>query len=393
MLMVKVLMCVMSFRKSHPLIKIVNSTIVDLPTPSNIRVNWNYGSLLGLVLIIQIVSGIFLAIRYTRNSLLSFESVVFIFQDVPYGWLLRLVHSTGATFFFVFLYLHIGRGIYYGSFTNPMLWNVGVVIYILVIARAFLGYVLPWGQMSFWGATVITRLFSAIPYFGYFFVEWLWGDFSVSNSTLTRFFALHYLLPFLVSFIVVIHIFFLHASGRSNPLGVSSNTIKVPFHYYYSVKDLYYFIIFFFVFIVFTLKFGYNFIDAENFIEASPLKTPNHIQPEWYFLFAYAILRCIPNKLGGVLVMFSAIAFLFLFSVNSSLLFFRGLQFSPVSRFIFWLFSANFCCLTYLGAFPAEAPFDSVALFCTILYFILFTVMLLWPHWVSYSYLRRFTWI
>ena len=393
MLMVKFLMCVVVLRKSHPLIKILNSTIIDLPTPSNIRVNWNYGSLLGVVLVIQLVSGIFLAMRYSCNASISFDSVVFIFQDVPYGWLLRLVHSTGATFFFVFLYLHIGRGLYYGSFTNPELWNIGVLIFLLVMARAFLGYVLPWGQMSFWGATVITRLFSTIPYFGPIFVEWLWGDFSVSNATLTRFFALHYLTPFLVTFLVLIHIFFLHSSGRSNPLGISSNTLKIPFHYYYRVKDTFYFILFFFVFLLFTLKYGYHFIDPENFIEASTDTTPQHIQPEWYFLFAYAILRCIPNKLGGVIAMFSSIAFLFLFSVNSSKLMFSGFQFSPVSRFVFWLFVSNFCSLTYLGAFPAEAPFDSVALFCTIMYFFTFVVILLWSHCVSYNYLRTCFWI
>lgn len=378
----------MRFRKNHPLIKIVNGTLIDLPTPANIRVNWNYGSLLGLVLVIQLVTGIVLAMRFSGHSSLSFDSVIIIYQDANYGWLLRLVHSTGASFFFLFLYLHIGRGLYYGSYIFPELWNVGVVIYLILIGTAFLGYVLPWGQMSYWAATVITNLLSAIPFLGPVLVEWVWGGFAVANPTLTRFFALHYLLPFVVSALVLIHIFFLHMHGRSNPLGVSSATNKVPFHYYYSVKDLYVYFVFIFLFIVVTLKYGYNLIDAENFIPANPLVTPTHIQPEWYFLFAYAILRSIPNKLGGVLGLVLSVMFLFVFSVSSSNLIFSGMHFSPVARFVYWIFVSNFFLLTWLGRCPAETPYTEVALFCTVLYFVLISSMAAWSHVVTYLYLR-----
>jgi ubiquinol-cytochrome c reductase cytochrome b subunit len=379
----------MRFRKHHPLIKILNGTIVDLPTPANISVNWNYGSLLGLVLVIQLVTGIVLAMRFSGHTSISFDSVILIYQDANYGWLLRLIHSTGASFFFLFLYLHIGRGLYYGSYVYPELWNIGVVIYLILMGTAFLGYVLPWGQISYWAATVITNLLSAIPLIGQLIVEWVWGGFAVANPTLTRFFALHYLLPFVVSALAVVHIFYLHLYGRSNPLGVSSATNKVPFHYYFSVKDLYVFFVFFFVFLVVTLKFGYNLIDAENFIPANPLVTPTHIQPEWYFLFAYAILRSIPNKLGGVLGLVLAVMFLFVFTISSTSLIFRGINYSPVARFVFWTFVANFFLLTWLGRCPAESPYTEVALACTVIYFVLISALAIWPHVVTYIYLHR----
>ena len=379
----------MSFRKSHPLIKIVNSVIVDLPTPANLSVNWNYGSLLGVVLSIQLITGIVLATRFSGHSDISFESVIIIYQDANYGWFLRLVHSTGASFFFVFLYLHIARGIYYGSYVFPEVWNIGVVIYLILIGTAFLGYVLPWGQISYWAATVITNLLSAIPFIGKLVVEWVWGGFAVSNPTLTRFYALHYLIPFLVLGLVVLHLFYLHLYGSSNPLGITSNTNKVPFHYYYSVKDTYVFFVFFFIFMVFTLKYGYVFIDAENFIPANPLVTPPHIQPEWYFLFAYAILRSIPNKLGGVLALLLSVLFLFLFTFIRSKLLFSGFNFSPISRLVFWSFISNFVLLTWLGSCPAEDPFNMVALFCTIFYFTCFSLMCSWSHLVTYFYLNN----
>ena len=380
---------ILSFRKSHPLIKIVNSVLVDLPAPANLRINWNYGSLLGVILVIQLVSGIILATRFSGHSDISFESVIMIYQDANYGWFLRLVHSTGASFFFVFLYLHIARGIYYGSYVYPEVWNLGVLIYLILIGTAFLGYVLPWGQMSYWAATVITNLLSAIPIFGKVVVEWVWGGFAVSNPTLTRFYALHYLLPFLVTALVMLHLFYLHLYGRTNPLGITSNTNKVPFHYYYSVKDTFVFFVFFFVFMIFTLKYGYVLIDAENFIPANPLTTPTHIQPEWYFLFAYAILRSIPNKLGGVLALLFSVLFLFVFTVSSSRLLFRGFNFSPVSRFVFWSFVSNFFLLTWLGSCPAEEPFNFVALCCTFFYFICISLMCLWSHLTTYFYLNH----
>lgn len=377
----------MRFRKQHPLIKIINGTLIDLPTPANLTVNWNYGSLLGLVLVLQLVTGIVLAMRFSGHASISFDSVIIIYQDANYGWLLRLVHSTGASFFFLFLYLHIGRGLYYGSYVYPELWNIGSVIYLILIGTAFLGYVLPWGQMSYWAATVITNLLSAIPLLGGTLVEWVWGGFAVSNPTLTRFFALHYLLPFVVAALVILHIFFLHIHGRSNPLGVSSSTNKVPFHYYYSVKDLYIYFVFIFIFIFVTLNYGYNLIDAENFIPANPLVTPTHIQPEWYFLFAYAILRSIPNKLGGVLGLVLSVIVLFVFTISSRTLIFRGMNFSPIARFVFWSFITNFLLLTWLGSCPAESPYTEVALFCTVLYFVLVSVMALWSHVVTYLYL------
>jgi len=378
----------MTFRKSHPLIKIVNGVLIDLPAPANLSVNWNYGSLLGLVLAIQLISGIVLATRFSGHADMSFDSVIIIYQDAGYGWLLRLVHSTGASFFFVFLYLHIGRGLYYGSYVYPEVWNIGIVILLIVIGAAFLGYVLPWGQISYWGATVITNLLRAVPYLGKILVEWVWGGFAVANPTLTRFFALHYLLPFVVLALVVLHIFFLHQTGRTNPLGIRSNTNKVPFHYYYSVKDLYVYFVVLFIFMFFTLKYGYSFIDAENFIPANPLVTPIHIQPEWYFLFAYAILRSIPNKLGGVIGLVGAIVFLFLFSISSSNHLFRGSFYSPISRLVYWTLITNFILLTWLGACPAETPYTEVALALSITYFILLRILCIWPHLTTYFYLH-----
>jgi len=378
----------MNFRKSHPLLKIVNGVLVDLPAPANLSINWNFGSLLGLVLIIQLVSGIVLATRFSGHSDLSFDSVIQIYQDSNYGWLVRLVHSTGATFFFLFLYSHIGRGLYYGSYVYPEVWNLGVVIYLLVIGTAFLGYVLPWGQMSYWGATVITNLLRAIPFLGSCLVEWVWGGFAVSNPTLTRFFALHYLFPFVISALVVLHIFFLHSTGSTNPLGVNSNSYKVAFHYYYSVKDMFVYFIFFFVFIFFTLEYGYSFIDAANFIPANPLVTPTHIQPEWYFLFAYAILRSIPNKLGGVLGLLFSVLFLFVFSLLSSNHLFRGVMFSPLARFLFWTLVSIFLLLTWLGRCPAESPYTEVSLLLTFAYFIVISAIAVWSHLVTFFYFR-----
>lgn len=381
----------MRFRKQHPLIKIINGVLIDLPTPANLSVNWNYGSLLGLILVLQLVTGIVLSMRFSGHASISFDSVIMIYQDADYGWLLRLVHSTGASFFFLFLYLHIGRGLYYGSYVYPELWNIGVLIYLILIGTAFLGYVLPWGQMSYWAATVITNLLSAIPLLGSTLVQWVWGGFAVSNPTLTRFYTLHYLLPFVVSALVILHIFFLHIQGRSNPLGVSSRTNKVPFHYYYAVKDLYVYFVFIFIFMVVTLKYGYNLIDAENWIPANPLVTPTHIQPEWYFLFAYAILRSIPNKLGGVLGLVLSVIFLFVFTISSSRIIFSGINFSPIARFVYWRFIANFFLLTWLGRCPAESPYNEVALFCTVLFFILISAIAAWSHVVTYLYLRNDT--
>lgn len=360
------------FRKSHPLVKIVNSTLVDLPCPVNINVFWNFGSLLGLTLVIQLITGILLATRFRASPLLRFERVVNIIQDTNYGWLLRLLHSTGASFFFLFVYFHVGKGLYFGSYrTKPEVWNTGVLILFILIGTAFLGYVLPWGQMSYWAATVITNLLSAIPYFGPFLVEWVWGGFAVGSATLVRFFALHYLLPFVVLGLVMIHFLFLHQNGSSNPLGFRRATYKVPFHSFFSFKDMVGFLFFAFGLMFIALVYGYSLIDAENFIPANPLVTPIHIQPEWYFLFAYAILRSIPNKLGGVIGLVASIACLFLLPYVS-LSRVGGQVYSPLSRLFFWMFVCDFILLTWLGRCPAEDPYIIISLLSTVFYFTLF---------------------
>jgi len=360
--------------------------LIDLPPPANISLNWNYGSLLGVVLVVQLVTGLILTTRYSSHVDTAFDSVIYICQDVNYGWLIRLLHSTGASFFFLFLYLHIGRGLYYGSFSKVETWNIGVMIYLILIGTAFLGYVLPWGQMSYWAATVITNLLSAIPFIGEVVVQWVWGGFAVSNATLVRFYTLHFLLPFVVCFLVVLHFFFLHIEGRSNPLGVPSNTNKVPFHYYFRAKDSVVFFLFFFVFFVVTLVFGYDLIDAENWIPANPMVTPAHIQPEWYFLFAYAILRSIPRKLGGVVGLALAVVCLFFFSLFSKSFVFAGFRHSPLARVVFWGFVTVFLLLTWLGACPAERPYTEVALGLTLLYFFMVVVIVMWGHLLTLFY-------
>ena len=364
------------FRKNNSLFKIINNSLIDLPIPANLSINWNYGSLMGLVLIIQIITGVLLATRYRAHSTLAFDSIIFLVQDSRNGWLFRLLHSTGATFFFILIYLHIGRGLYYGSYIMREVWFIGVLLLFLLVITAFLGYVLPWGQISYWGATVITNFVRALPYVGKSMTEWIWGGYSVGGPTLTRFFAIHYLMPFIMLFLTILHLFYLHMTGRSNPLGIASNTYKVPFHIYYVIKDLLILLTFSFIFLFTTLNYGYNLIDAENFIPANPLVTPIHIQPEWYFLFTYAILRSIPNKLGGVVLIASAFLVLFLFGINRKNHFFRGFQFSPISRFIFWSLVSVFLLLTWLGSCPAESPFVEVSLACTLLYFFLFGLLL-----------------
>nr|UVV34757.1 cytochrome b [Chalcophora japonica]WCO87677.1 cytochrome b [Chalcophora japonica] len=360
-------------RKTHPLIKIVNSSLIDLPTPSNISAWWNFGSLLGLCLMIQIITGIFLAMHYTANIDIAFSSVIHICRDVNYGWLLRTLHANGASFFFICLYLHAGRGMYYGSYNYHLTWSVGVIILFMVMATAFLGYVLPWGQMSFWGATVITNLLSAIPYLGTDIVQWLWGGFAVDNATLTRFFALHFLLPFIVSALVLIHLLFLHQTGSNNPLGLNSNIDKIPFHPYFSIKDLVGFLIMITALVTLTLNSPYLLGDPENFTPANPLVTPVHIQPEWYFLFAYAILRSIPNKLGGVMALVLSIAILLILPfTNKKKL--QSNQFYPPNKILFWTFLSNTILLTWIGARPVEDPYILTGQILTVSYFSFFII-------------------
>nr|ALO76842.1 cytochrome b [Adoretus sp. ADO01] len=355
------------FRKASPLLKIINNSIIDFPAPSNISSWWNFGSLLGLCLMIQIITGIFLAMHYTAHVDLAFNSVIHICRDVNYGWLLRTLHANGASFFFICIYLHIGRGLYYSSYNLMLTWTIGVIILFITMATAFLGYVLPWGQMSFWGATVITNLLSAIPYLGNTIVQWLWGGFAVDNATLVRFFTLHFLMPFIILALMIIHLLFLHQTGSNNPLGINSNIDKVPFYPYFIYKDIFGFIIMLMMLTFLVLTNPYLLGDPDNFVPANPLVTPIHIQPEWYFLFAYAILRSIPNKLGGVIALVMSIAILLIMPfINKK---FLSTQFYPINKILFWSFTAIILLLTWIGARPVEDPYIMTGQILTILYF------------------------
>nr|UFZ12993.1 cytochrome b [Protohermes flavinervus] len=359
-------------RLTHPLIKIANASLVDLPTPSNISTWWNFGSLLGLCLIIQVLTGLFLAMHYTANIEMAFSSIAHICRDVNYGWFLRTLHANGASFFFICIYLHIGRGLYYGSYKFIYTWMIGVLLLFTVMGTAFMGYVLPWGQMSFWGATVITNLLSAIPYLGTMLVQWVWGGFAVDNATLTRFFTFHFILPFIVMALTMIHLLFLHQTGSNNPLGINSNFDKIPFHPYFSFKDLVGFLILLMTLILLTLMNPYLLGDPDNFIPANPLVTPVHIQPEWYFLFAYAILRSIPNKLGGVIALVMSIAVLFFMPFIKSN--FQGIQFYPINQIFYWFMVILLILLTWIGARPVEDPYILTGQILTVLYFMYFIV-------------------
>lgn len=354
--------------KTHPLLKIINHSLVDLPSPSALSSWWNFGSLLGLCLGVQLLTGLILAIHFVNDISLAFERVSHLNRDVNLGWLLRALHANGASRFFICLYLHAGRGLYYGSYQFHLTWRVGTIILLAVIAAAFMGYVLPWGQISFWGATVITNLFSAIPYFGGDIVNWIWGGFAVDKATLTRFFAFHFLIPFLVAALVIIHLLFLHQTGSNNPLGLRLSADKIPFHPYFATKDVLggLFLISGLVFIV--LFFPWIFGDPENFIPANPLVTPVHIQPEWYFLFAYAILRSIPNKLGGVLALAASVLILLILPLVPKVKF-CGFALYPANKIYFWSIVNIVFLLTWIGARPVEAPFIILGQSLTLLYF------------------------
>lgn len=358
-----------SIRKSHPLIKIINGSLIDLPSPRNISVLWNYGSILGLCLITQILTGLFLAIHYAGDTTLAFNRVAHITRDVNYGWLIRRTHANGASIFFLAIYIHIGRGLYYNSFNLLHTWIVGVIILFIVIAAAFIGYVLIWGQISFWAATVITNLLSAIPYIGTMLVQWIWGGFAVDNATLTRFFTFHFIIPFIIAGLTIIHLLFLHQTGSNNPIGFNSNIDKIPFHPYFSFKDIIGFITMYTLLIIIVLHAPFILGDTENFIPANPLVTPVHIQPEWYFLFAYAILRSIPRKLGGTIALILRIAILLLIPLinNSST---QGTQFYPLNQFSFWILINIVIILTWIGARPAEDPYIFVGQLLTTIYFL-----------------------
>nr|WJZ53035.1 cytochrome b [Pollenia pediculata] len=355
-------------RTKHPILSIANNALIDLPAPINISTWWNFGSLLFLCLMIQILTGLFLAMHYTADINMAFNSVNHICRDVNYGWLLRTMHANGASFFFICIYLHVGRGMYYGSYLFTPTWLVGVIILFLVMGTAFMGYVLPWGQMSFWGATVITNLLSAIPYLGIDLVQWVWGGFAVDNATLTRFFTFHFILPFIVLATTMIHILFLHETGSNNPMGLNSNIDKIPFHPYFTYKDIVGFIIMTMLLFLLVLINPYLLGDPDNFIPANPLVTPIHIQPEWYFLFAYAILRSIPNKLGGVIALVLSIAILAILPFYH-LSKFQGIQFYPINQFLFWMMVITVILLTWIGARPVEEPYVLIGQILTVIYF------------------------
>jgi len=361
----------------NSILSFADAHIIDYPTPINLNYFWSFGSMSGLCLLIQIVTGIFLAMHYTAHVDYAFDSVEHIMRDVNNGWLIRYIHANGASMFFIVVYCHIFRGLYFGSYIYPrgLLWISGVLIFLLMMATAFMGYVLPWGQMSFWGATVITNLFSAVPVAGHLIVEWLWGGFSVSNATLNRFYSLHYLMPFIIVGLVASHLTLLHTEGSNNPLGINSNVDFISFYPYFYVKDLFSFLglVSFFSFFIFFMP---NLLGhSDNYIPANSLSTPAHIVPEWYFLPFYAILRSIPDKLGGVVAMISSILILMLLPVlNTSTV--RSSKFRPIFSIAYWFLVSDFLILGWIGQKPVESPYIEIGMAATILYFVFILVLI-----------------
>nr|AKM69987.1 cytochrome b [Takecallis arundinariae] len=362
------------------LIKILNP-MINLPTPASISFMWNFGSLLMICLMNQILTGLFLAFHYKTDINLAFQSIINMNRNVNFGWLIRSFHANGASMFFIMIYIHISRGIYMNSFNFKMTWILGVILLLLTMMTAFVGYVLPWGQMSFWGATVITNLLSAIPYLGNSIVIWIWGGFSINNATLTRFFSIHFILPFIIILFSIIHLFFLHLTGSNNPLGINSNFDKITFSPYFIIKDLIGLIIFMWIFFILALIFPYLLNDHNNFEMANSMITPNHIQPEWYFLFSYSILRAIPNKLGGVIALLLSILILLILPLLNNKNF-LSIKFYPINKFLFWIFVMTFFMLTWIGMQPVEYPFINLGQIFTTIYFsyffINFYIMKMW---------------
>jgi ubiquinol-cytochrome c reductase cytochrome b subunit len=362
----------MKYSKRNPILSLINSFVIDSPLPANINYLYNTGSLLGLILIIQILTGLLLAMHYTPHTLYAFASVEHIMRDVNYGWLLRYLHANGASFFFILVYLHIGRGLYYGSYRPPraLLWSIGVIIFFVMMATAFMGYVLPWGQMSYWGATVITNFFSAIPWIGNDLVYFIWGGFSVDNATLNRFFSLHFFLPFILAALAVVHLLALHQHGSTNPISISGD--KLRFHPYFTSKDLVGFIILFFFISLFVFFMPNSLGHPDNYIPANPLVTPHSIVPEWYFLPFYAILRAIPNKVFGVLAMALSILVPLILPWFTSI---KVKANEPLMKWLFWFFVFNFAILVWIGAQPIYSPYIEIGRLSTIFYFLYFFIL------------------
>uniref|UniRef100_Q95711 Cytochrome b n=4 Tax=Hylobates TaxID=9578 RepID=CYB_HYLLA len=363
-------------RKTNPLMKLINHSLIDLPAPSNISMWWNFGSLLGACLILQIITGLFLAMHYTPDASTAFSSVAHITRDVNYGWIIRYLHANGASMFFICLFLHIGRGLYYGSFLYLETWNIGIILLLATMATAFMGYVLPWGQMSFWGATVITNLLSAVPYIGTDLVQWVWGGYSVDNATLTRFFTFHFILPFIITALAALHLLFLHETGSNNPLGISSQPDKIAFHPYYTIKDILGLFLLLLMLMSLVLFSPDLLGDPSNYTQANPLNTPPHIKPEWYFLFAYAILRSVPNKLGGVLALLLSILILAMIPALHTAKQ-QSMMFRPLSQLTYWLLVMNLLILTWIGGQPVSYPFITIGQVASALYFT--TILVLMP--------------
>lgn len=363
------------FNDRLPVLSMLKDGLVTYPTPRNLNYMWNFGSLAGIALMLQIITGLFLAMHYKGDIGLAFDSVQHIMRSVEWGWLIRNMHMVGASFFFIVVYIHIGRGLYFGSYKSPreVLWGLGVIIFLLMMATAFMGYVLPWGQMSYWGATVITNLLSVIPFVGNEVVIWLWGGYSVGDPTLSRFYALHFVLPFVIVAVVFLHLWALHQHKSSNPVGIDLTKASdyIPFHPYYTIKDVFglgvYLIPFTFMVFFYPEALGHT----DNYIPADPLVTPAHIVPEWYFLPFYAILRAVPIKELGVVAMFGSILVLFVLPwLDRSRV--RSATYRPLYKQVFWLFIANFLVLGWVGSKPAEAPYVQISQVCTLLYFAFF---------------------
>nr|AEJ34045.1 cytochrome b [Colobus angolensis]AEJ34046.1 cytochrome b [Colobus angolensis]AEJ34047.1 cytochrome b [Colobus angolensis]AEJ34048.1 cytochrome b [Colobus angolensis]AEJ34049.1 cytochrome b [Colobus angolensis] len=363
-------------RKSNPIMKMINHTFIDLPTPSNISMWWNFGSLLATCLLLQIITGLFLAMHYSPDISSAFSSIAHITRDVNYGWIIRYLHANGASMFFICLFLHVGRGLYYGSFLLLETWNIGILLLLTVMATAFMGYVLPWGQMSFWGATVITNLLSAIPYIGTNLVQWVWGGYSIDNPTLTRFFTIHFTLPFIIVAFTTLHLLFLHETGSNNPCGITSNSDKIPFHPYYTTKDILGLTLLLLILMMLVLFLPDLLSDPDNYTPANPLSTPPHIKPEWYFLFAYAILRSVPNKLGGVLALLLSIFILMAMPMlHKSKQ--QSMTFRPLSQLMLWLLITTLITLTWIGSQPVSQPFIMIGQTASMMYFT--TILILMP--------------